>query len=224
MLSGYADWRLPSYIELISLVDYGAAIPFKNASLNATYFPGTPQDYFWSSTRFAAKPTVETPAAWFVAFTTGWTQQDILTDMNWARCVRGTSDAGAPSCRYVAPGDGTVNDTMTGLIWQQAVATADGGGLDWPTAMQYCATLTLGGRNPWRLPTIKELLTLLAVTIDTIATMSFGTDAHVFPSPLTGGLWSSTLEPDTMRRFGLGFGGTADSSDTTVGLNARCVR
>jgi hypothetical protein len=223
MLSGYADWRLPSYIELVSLVDYGAAIPWKNAAVNATYFPGTPQDYFWSSTPFAAKPTALTPAAWFVDFTSGSTQEDILTDMNWPRCVRGTPDAGAASCRYVTPGDGTVNDTMTGLTWQQAAATADAGGLDWPTAMQYCATLTLGGRSHWRLPTIKELLTLLDVSIDTIATMAFGTDTRVFASP-TAGLWSSTLEPSTMRRFGLGFGGTAESSDTTAGLNARCVR
>jgi hypothetical protein len=220
LLAGYADWRLPSYVELISLVDYGAAIPWKNAAVNATYFPGTPQDYFWSSTPFAAKPTVITPSAWFVDFTDGSTSETLLTDANWARCVRQTSLAGAPSCRYVIHGDGTVSDAMTGLTWQQTVAT---GSLDWPAGMQSCATLTLGGRDHWRLPTIKELLTLVDVSVDTIATLSFAIDTRVFPTPVNI-LWSSTLFPGTTNAWVLALDGVAESLDTTKsGYGVRCV-
>jgi hypothetical protein len=216
LLAGYADWRLPSYIELVSLVDYGPARP----AVNATVFAGTPKDYFWTSTPLAAKPTVITPSAWFVDFTDGSTSETILTDMNWARCVRRTSGANAPSCRYVIHGDGTVNDAMTGLTWQQALAP---GALDWPTGMQYCATLALGGRDHWRLPTIKELLTLVDVSVDTIATLGFAMDTRVFPTPVNI-LWSSTLLPGTTNAWVLALDGLAESLDTSkLGFGVRCV-
>lgn len=43
---GFTDWRLPTWIELFSIVDFGA----KNPAIDATAFPGTPSEYFWSST------------------------------------------------------------------------------------------------------------------------------------------------------------------------------
>jgi hypothetical protein len=218
-LSGYADWRLPSYVELVSLVDYGPATP----AVIATYFPGTPTYKFWSSTPFAAKPTVETPSAWYVDFTQGWTQETILTDMKFARCVRQTYDAGAPSCRYVVDGV-AVKDTMTGLTWQQAVGTF-ALAADWPTAMQYCATLKVGvWPDHWRLPTIKELLTLVDVSVDVLATMGFAIDARVFQTPMNA-LWSSTLSPGaTPEAFVLTFGGAVEADDTSkFALSALCV-
>jgi len=41
---GYADWRVPSLIELASLVDYGVFSPAIDAA-----FPGTPSAGFWTS-------------------------------------------------------------------------------------------------------------------------------------------------------------------------------
>jgi hypothetical protein len=84
MLAGHTDWRLASYIELISLVDYGPSFP----AVNTTYFPGTPRDIFWSSSPFNAKATIITPSAFFVNFDDGSTSYDILTDLHWVRCVR----------------------------------------------------------------------------------------------------------------------------------------
>jgi hypothetical protein len=43
-LAGHADWRMPSFIELLSLVDYNSS-----PTLNQTYFPKV-NDYVWSST------------------------------------------------------------------------------------------------------------------------------------------------------------------------------
>ena len=63
-LGGQTGWRLPTRIELISLVDYGAYQP----AVNATYFPNVSL-YYWSSTTLA----LYTVQAWFVDFYDGST-------------------------------------------------------------------------------------------------------------------------------------------------------
>lgn len=58
---------------------------------------------------------------------------------------------------YINNGNGTVTDTITGLIWQQT----DGGEMTIENAAIYCDTLTLGGFTNWRLPTAKESFSIL---------------------------------------------------------------
>jgi hypothetical protein len=53
--------------------------------------------------------------------------------------------------------NGTVTDTVTGLMWQQT----DGGEMAHPNAILYCNELSLGGYSDWRLPTAQELFTIL---------------------------------------------------------------
>ncbi len=100
---------------------------------------------------------------------------------NYVRCVLGPADfAGAPSASGV-----TVTDPRTGLVWQQA---DDGMGKSWLAALSYCENLSLGGFSDWRLPSVKELDTI----IDETATMwPFQFKAFA----LVGSLWSSTPEP-----------------------------
>ena len=57
-------------------------------------------------------------------------------------------------------GDGTVTDSATGLMWQQA----DMSGLDWEDALAYADTLTVGGYDDWRLPNVKELQSIVDYT------------------------------------------------------------
>ena len=68
---------------------------------------------------------------------------------------------GVALAHFTDNGDGTVTDTLTGLIWEQK--TDDGGSRDkdneytWEQALEYYKNLTLGGHSDWRLPNIKEL-------------------------------------------------------------------
>jgi len=54
-------------------------------------------------------------------------------------------------------GDGTVTDTITGLMWQQL----DGGEMTFENSQIYCNNLTLGGYTDWRLPNIYEAFSIL---------------------------------------------------------------
>ncbi len=68
---------------------------------------------------------------------------------------------------YTAHGDGTVTDNNTGLVWAQTT-DLDGDGkitaddkVTYDEGAAYASNLTLGGHNDWRVPTIKELYSLM---------------------------------------------------------------
>lgn len=58
---------------------------------------------------------------------------------------------------YTDNGDGTVTDNVTGLMWQQD----PGEKLTWEEAVEKLETFELGGYTDWRLPTIKELYSIV---------------------------------------------------------------
>jgi hypothetical protein len=81
------------------------------------------------------------------------------------RCVRGggtgeafSAPAVAPPNQYTALSSDEAQDNYTGLIWQRDGNAS--GLLSWDAAVTYCANLTLGG-HAWRLPSIRELATLV---------------------------------------------------------------
>jgi hypothetical protein len=82
-LGGASDWRLPNVKELASLEDF-ASYPVADS----TFFPGTRQTYYWSSTTVRSAPTT----AWQASFLGGSVGSPGLTKANadaYARCVRG---------------------------------------------------------------------------------------------------------------------------------------
>lgn len=58
---------------------------------------------------------------------------------------------------YIRNANGTVTDTVTGLMWQQT----DSGEMSYQSALLYADTITLGGFDDWRLPTALEAYSIL---------------------------------------------------------------
>lgn len=68
---------------------------------------------------------------------------------------------------YQDNGDGTVSDLNTGLMWQKTVAGQE---MTWQQALSYADSAVIAGKSDWRLPTIKELYSLIQFTGNTAQT------------------------------------------------------
>src|SRR6185436_4683851 len=94
------------------------------------------------------------------------------------------SQALAPADQF-QPSSNTVADTKTGLIWQKNVAMTE---VTFAEAQTYCANLTLDGATNWRVPSIKELQTLVDDE-----KLTFAAEETAFPALGNNFLmWSST--------------------------------
>ncbi len=122
----------------------------------------------------------------------------------------------APS--YQNNGDGTITDLNTGLIWSQAYV----GDVTYSEAVAGAATYNAGGYTDWRLPTIKELYSLMDFSGYTGTSASTSTpyiDADVFSFSygdtssgdrfIDAQYWSSTEYVST----------TMNGNSTTFGVN-----
>jgi hypothetical protein len=115
-----------------------------------------------------------------------------------------------PSERYTVDA-GTVIDERTGLTWQRAIPAAS----SWANANTYCATLNLNGTG-WRLPSLKELMTLVDFTVTGAGAKI---DVGAFPATPAGFFWS------TPTGRGVSFNGGFGAAVSLPGnQNVRCVR
>ena len=121
------------------------------------------------------------------------------------------STASAPEGHYTITSN-TVLDTKTGLTWERVLS---GTALTWANAGTYCSTLELDGSG-WRMPTLKELLTLVDFSVDAPAV---SIDSVAFPATPGEFFWS------TPSGRGVGFNGGFAAAVTIPGTaNVRCVR
>jgi Protein of unknown function (DUF1566)/Arylsulfotransferase (ASST) len=93
---------------------------------------------------------------------------------------------------YTVSADGlTVTDNVTGLTWQQSTDTNGDGLVNYDDKMYqsdaaaYCGNLVLGGRDDWRLPSIKEAYSLILFTGKDASSYT-GTDTSVLTPFLSG--------------------------------------
>ena len=172
-LGGYDDWRLPTILELSTLIDSSISGP--GPTINTIFFYAVASIY-WSSTASADA----SDKAWLVLFNGGHVTNNGKTNAYYVRAVRG----GSSNNTFFNNGDGTITDNSTGLIWERSTGSTT---YTWEQAKTYCETLTLGGKS-WRLPTRNELQTLVDYSIanpgPVINPTFFPNAAHLY--------WSST--------------------------------
>jgi Protein of unknown function (DUF1566) len=184
VLAGQSDWRLPSKIEIESLVDYTQS---NTSHINAAFQPQSAQD-FWSASPYA--DVANAPGnAWYM--TSARSEVAVTTASYSVRCVR--SERGrstSPTGHYVVnTAADTVTDSRTGLVWE---LTTNVSTYTWDSAQAHCGGLGGG----WRLPTENELLTLVDPT-----RVSPSIDPS-FANTLQESYWSSTVWQDESIPFG----------------------
>ncbi len=174
-LGGHSDWRLPTVLDLLTIVDYSGVSP----ATNATFFPYTETtEPYWAINVYESDESF----SWAVGFDAGEaSNHDSMVEL-YARCVRGSSQFAESS--LTANGNGTVTDSSTRLTWQQT----EPGQMAWTNALSYCSSLNLGGVSGWRLPDIKELTSIA----DYLSTTSVAINSTFFPNAAASSYISST--------------------------------
>ncbi|MBH1988404.1 MAG: DUF1566 domain-containing protein [Myxococcaceae bacterium] len=216
---GFLDWRVPSPMELQSLVDYTLD---SAPSINQQAFPEALPDFFWTSMSYMASPQY----AWGFFFQNADLGMDLsesgAASTSSVRCVRGskiplknrfTDQDGKP----IQPTSTRVLDRATGFVWQRIISQES---FDLEGAISYCRQFGLEGAS-WRLPSIKELLTIVDYS-------SYKPSIHriVFPETLSSKFWSSTPfvgQSGTM--WGLNFAhGRTSILGSAQKFMLRCIR
>lgn len=206
---GFSDWRLPTKKELIYLVDYGAFYP----AVDDDFFPHTAlYDYYWTSTTTPAYPG----QVWGVSFRGGTANDEDKTSEYFVRAVRGKQTYNL----FTDNGDGTITHNVTGLMWMKATAEDK---MIWMNALAWCEDLSLAGYDDWRLPTIKELESIVQDDVYT----DLGIDATYFPDTQSSNYWSSTTRDENPNyAWHVSFSGIiyGYSYKTTFAYSVRAVR
>ncbi|WP_394821510.1 DUF1566 domain-containing protein [Pendulispora albinea] len=212
-LGGYDDWRLPTRIEMISIVDYGP----EAEPINPGLFPDNNNyQYQWTASVYRAERRRD--ARWVATNGAAW-YRDLSQSSDGLpfRCVRAGKVSGSTR-RFIVEG-ATVKDARTGLSWEQALGAPQ----DIASARRRCEDLSPPG---FRLPNLRELQTLIdeAETENPIWDDAFAAPAAgVAPT-----LWSDTFrgKPPSTTYLYVDFkdGATHNQNGESQRAGVRCVR
>lgn len=176
-LGGFTDWRIPSNKELFSISDFSTGWPY----LDSTYFSMaqssvSKDEQFWTQLYVGTTAEGQDNAAFGVNHGTGHIKAypaSVSGPMgNYVRAVRGDSYG---LNDFVDNGDATITDNATELMWEQSDSVTT---IDWEDALAYAQDATTGGYDDWRLPNIKELLSI----VDYANSPSASDDANLGPA------------------------------------------
>jgi hypothetical protein len=151
---GAGHWRLPTRIELETLIDVS------RVNFIDPLFDDFPIDYVWSSSPVPNDIPDGLKLSWNVDFTVGATGDGGRFKAGRARCVSSENDSGGTEQSFDLHRDFLVRDLHTQLEWQ---ASPDSAARDFFEAIAYCEQLESAGGG-WHLPSLKELLTLVDTT------------------------------------------------------------
>lgn len=157
--------RVPTLVEMQSIVDFAATI---GARIDIDTFPDAFPAEYWLA-----------PGRRVLDFSTGEAFSPGERELGHVRCVRGgrTAEIG-----YDVEG-GVVTDRATGLRWEQAAS----GPVEAGAAAAHCGARETGGFTDWRLPSARELHSLIIDQGD-----GPQLDRAAFPDTPTEPFWTAT--------------------------------
>lgn len=201
--AGYSDWRLPQRRELFSLMSFDSSRP----ALPSGYpFDNVFQGWYWSSTTYAGTaPEGDAGHAWRVhmegarmfygrktEYSLFWPVRGVSTVLpvsGQKHCYDATSrdtqrGISIPNGRFTVRND-AVHDALTGLHWARKADVC--GPVLWEEALAVVRDLRKRSGVAWRLPTIRELESL----VDAAHAFPALTATHPFAA-VGDQYWSST--------------------------------
>jgi Protein of unknown function (DUF1566) len=205
---GFADFRMPTRIELLSIVNY------TGIALHSLPLLEPPQTRMWTRSGFV----LDRNKAWAVDFVYGTAGDEPKEILHGVRCVRGgRSIPNRPADRFVVD-TGTVFDRVTQLTWQQQAIP---GPFDPAGARDFCRKLTVLGTGGFRVPALHELYTLVD---DSTAKPALAQPAFV--AGAAPAVWASTNDGKVGFAYILDFGAghSMHIGTTTQTFGVRCVR
>jgi hypothetical protein len=238
-VAGYNIYRNGNLINGLSTTNYTDGVLSPNTQ------------YCYTVSAYDAAGNVSAQSSQFCATTLSFSAVFRLPDTGQTKCYRATDPWDEIPCAgtgqdgeyninplsYTDNGNGTVTDNNTGLMWQKE---DDGNIYNWcqasgtyhpeynPSSQNVCGSITLGSYSDWRLPSKKELITIVnygipfpGPTIDPVFT---NTNPRYF--------WSSSAlasRPDLVwgvNFAGAGYGGSCVAMGNMYDdfIAVRCVR
>lgn len=177
-LGAFGGWHLPSINELVSLLSFGQASPCLPEGHPFSSVVSSP---YWSSTwrDFSGYHWYVDLNGGAVLYTSDGNNYSVLPVRNHqSGCAQvpktgqtGSQKAGDdgdlrpgmawPIPRFnVCPDTNAVIDNLTGLVWSRNADLFES--TNWSEAVAYCRNLELAGFSDWRMPTAREMYSLLS--------------------------------------------------------------
>lgn len=209
-------YRLPTRLELWTIIEHNQ---IGDTLLDENIFKGIQPGQAWTSTPYVHLGHPDTDH-WVIDLCSKCPTSSRaigLHESNGATvlCVNGNEVKNGP---FTDQANGTLLDETTRLVWMAQVNTMNG--FSWQEALDYCESSFFLQKTDWRLPTIKELQTIMDET-KTGDTSLYGGFMIGNNQPM---LWSSTPDWTGARFYQLSSGGGSTTRGNETYMSVTCVR